>query len=264
MTVNISAERIVDVAPATMPASRVLGAYLTEARYESVRLLREPAFVIAFVVLPVALYLLFGVYMSTAPSNPGRAAYWFVSWAVFGMMGPGMFGFGFTVAIERQEGMLTLKRALPMPPAAYLFGKMCMAVMFGVIVMIVMIIAARVIGHVQLTAGQVVSVAVIDVAGSLPFCAIGLYVGMRATGGSAPGLLNLIYIAMMTLSGLFFPVPAPIRGFAMVSPAFHLHQLSLGAAGLSSTGAPLTHVSVLAAWTLLLTAMAVRRLVRVG
>ena len=44
-----------------MPARRVARACLAEARYETIRMLRTPAFAIPFLGLPVLLYVLFGV-----------------------------------------------------------------------------------------------------------------------------------------------------------------------------------------------------------
>ena len=37
----------------------------------------------------------------------------FRSHGVFGAMGPGLFGFGVSLAIEREQGLLRLKQALP-------------------------------------------------------------------------------------------------------------------------------------------------------
>ncbi|HKN60781.1 MAG TPA: hypothetical protein VJW93_06370, partial [Candidatus Acidoferrales bacterium] len=44
-----------------MSRFRILRAYLTEAKYESIRMLRMPSFGIPLLVLPVMLFLLFGV-----------------------------------------------------------------------------------------------------------------------------------------------------------------------------------------------------------
>ena len=128
---------------AAMPARRLLNAYFTEAKYETVRMLRTPAFAIPFLGLPVLLYLLFAVVIfgGAIQSDLQAGPFIFTAFAVFGMMGPGMFGFGMLIATEREQGLLKLKRALPMPPAAYLLAKMLMALMFAVIVMITMIAA---------------------------------------------------------------------------------------------------------------------------
>src|SRR5271157_5485862 len=117
-------------ASSTMPASRVFHAYFTETKYELIRTLRMPGFLLPFLVLPVALFLFFGV-MLGATKDPKIALYLFTGMSVFGIIGPAMFGFGIFVAMDREQGMLTLKRALPMPPLAYLLAKTIMAMLFG-------------------------------------------------------------------------------------------------------------------------------------
>ncbi|MGA3026570.1 MAG: ABC transporter permease [Bryobacteraceae bacterium] len=247
-----------------MPAGRLWGAYLREARYESVRMLRTPAFTLPFLLLPVGIYLFVVMAAGAALLDPKVAAYFFTGFSVFGVMGPGMFGFGMVVAMERQEGVLTLKRAWPMPPAAYLLGKLLMAALFAAIVMATMIVAATLLGHVKLSAGQYLTVAVVDILGALPFCAIGLFVGVRATGQSAPAIVNLLYVPMFLVADLWFPLPPAAKWLSLFSPAYYLRELTLSAAGLADRVPPAVGAAVLAALTVLLTGLAVRRLARVG
>jgi ABC-2 type transport system permease protein len=249
-----------------MPASRVLRAYLTEAKYESVRMLRTPAFAIPFLGLPVMLFLLIGVVLfgDAIRNDPNASKFVFAAFAVLGVMGPGMFGFGMALAIEREQGLLKLKRAFPMPPPAYLVAKMLMAMLFGVIVMITMIAAALTAGNLPLTPGQSLKVTVICVLGTLPFSAIGMLIGSLASGRSSIAYVNVIYQVMMHLSGLFYPLPKFLQTIAPVWPTHHLQQLVLSATGAPSRGSATIHVAVLAAMTLLFTLFAVRRLARVG
>ena len=248
-----------------MPAGRMLRAYLTEAKYESVRMLRTPAFAIPFLGLPVMLFLLFGVLLfgDALRGDPDGARFLFTAFAVLGMMGPGMFAFGMSLAIEREQGLLKLKRALPMPPAAHLIAKMLMSMLFGVIIMITMLAAAP-FGHLRLTLGQALNVTLICVLGTLPFSAIGLLIGSLATGRSGAAYVNISYQLMMHLSGLFYPLPKSMRTIAPVWPAHHLQQLVLSAVGAPSRGAAVVHLAVLASVTFLFTVLAVRRLARVG
>jgi hypothetical protein len=140
-----------------MPFGPLLRAYYKEAKYESIRMLRAPAFAMPFLSLPVVLYLFFGVFLagSMSHADPTVAIFMFVNWGVFGVMGPGMFGFGCVVAMERDQGLLTLKRTMPMPPAAHLMAKMIMALVFGIIIILSLIIGALLLGHPHLTAGQI-------------------------------------------------------------------------------------------------------------
>lgn len=249
-----------------MSSGRLLRAYLTEAKYESVRMLRAPAFAIPFLGLPVALYLLFAVLLfgDALRGDPKGAIFVFAGFDVLGVMGPGLFGFGIVVAMEREQGLLKLKRALPMPNGASLLAKMLMAMLFGVFVTVTMIVAALSLGHLPLTAGQCFSIAAINILGALPFCALGLFIGTRTTGKAAPAITNLIYLAMIYLSGIMFPLPKSMQATALIWPAFHLDQLAFRALGAPSQGTPLLHIAVLAAVTLLFAVLSIRRLARVG
>jgi len=265
-------------ADAAMSTVRIRNAYLTEIRYECLRALRAPAFSIPFLLLPIVLYVLFGVLLAGNMSHGDLtvAKIMFVNWAVFGVMGPGMFGFGIFVASEREQGLLTLKRALPMPGGASLLAKLVMVTLFAAIVMLTLMGAALAMGHPGLTIGQYVGIALLDVVGSLPFGAIGLFIGTRASAKSAPAFANLAYLPFMHLGGLFYPLPKSVQPLEFVSPAFYLDKLGLrlvgapnmdmlaGVHGASSAGGPIPYAAVLVGITILFTALAIRRLARVG
>ena len=143
--------------------NRTLYAYLTEARYESMRMLRAPSFALPFLLIPVMVYLLMGVVIfgSALRHDPKSAIGVFAGLTVFGMMGPGMFGFGVSVAMEREHGFLQLRRALPAPGAGYFVAKMCMAMLFNAIIMITMIAADLAAGHLPLSFMQLAGLAII-------------------------------------------------------------------------------------------------------
>jgi ABC-2 type transport system permease protein len=262
-----------------MPIGRLFRAYLTEAKYESIRALRAPAFAIPFLLLPIVIYVLIGVFLVGSMSNGNTkvAVTMFVNFATFGVMGPGMFGFGMFVATEREQGLLTLKRALPMPPTAYLLAKMLMTMLFATIVMLTLIAAALIVGHLRITAGQFLLLALIEILGSLAFCSIGFFIGTRASGKSAPAFVNLAYLPMMHLGGLFDPLPKSAQPIEFLSPAFYLSKLGLhilqspsldeisfGATGPSSHGGVVVCVAVLAGVTLLFGWLALRRFQRLA
>jgi ABC-2 type transport system permease protein len=251
---------------AVMTTVRLLGAYLAEAKFESLRMFRVLGFSIPFLVLPAALYLLFGVVLfgDAVRNDPTAGKFLFAAFAVFGVMGPGMFGFGATIATEREQGLLTLKRALPAPAGSYLLAKLLMTMLFALIVMATMIPAALLLGHLPLTFAQSASVTAISMFGSLPFCAIGLFIGTRVSGKAAIAFVNLIYVPMMHVSGLFYPLPKFLRTISPIWPTYHLQQLVFAALGISSYGKTTIHIAVLAGVTVLLTAFSIRRLARVG
>ena len=91
---------------------------------------------------------------------------------------------------------------------------------------------------------------------------IGLFIGARVSGRAAPAFVNLAYLPLMYLSGLFFPLPEGIRWVAVFSPAFHLNQLALHAAGTPSILGPAINIAALIGVTVLFTGLTVRRLTR--
>jgi len=250
---------------------RILRAYVQAAKYEFLAALRVPAFTLPFLFMPCGLYLLFGVLISGAvpagenvPAN--LAVYVMSGWCAMAAMGPGIFGFGVALAMERDGGLLKLKRALPLPAGAALFAKMAMAMLFAGLAVSSVAIAAIAAGKVTIGIGSLLALVSVMVLGSLPFCAIGLLIGAYFSGNASPAIANLVYLPGMWLSGLFFPLPESLRPWAVIWPVFHLNQTALGAAGVKefSFVSPLWTGAVLVAITVFCTGVALRRLARVG
>lgn len=250
-----------------MTLSRLLHAYWTEARYEALRTLRTPAFVIPTVALPVMLYVFFGIVLAGGKpaANPQIALQVLSGFTMFSVIGPGIFGLGIGFAMERQHGIVTLKRAQPMPFAANLLAKLFSAMSISLVVIALILAIATTFGHVELTAAQAMRTALVGVLGVLPFCALGLLIGTLVSGTGAPAIVNLIFFPMIYLSGLFpFPMPKALQTAAMIWPAFHLNQLSLAALGLHTSLNPWISAEVLLGFTGVCVYFAARRLIRVG
>lgn len=268
-TKTMSTPMLVDLGVSTlMPLGRILRAYLNEVKYESLRMLRAPGFTLPFLALPVPVYLFFGVIVPAAiiAKNPGVANYLFSGFSVFAVMGPALFGVGCALALEREAGFLKLKRALPAPGGAYLIAKMLMGVVFAALAMILMLTGALLAGKITLSGSQLLIMTVVMVLGSVPFGALGLFIGAYASGSSAPAYANIIFLPMLWLSGLFIPLPKFLEPWAVIWPAFHLNQVALGSAGVSeySFVAPQICAAVLVGFTVLFGGLAIRRLARRG
>lgn len=239
-------------------------AYLLEARYEFMRLLRTPSFSVPCLSFPPVFYLLFGVLLGGRGGSQA-AHYLLASYGVFGVMGVALFGFGVTVALDREQGLLTLKRAQPMPPGAYLVAKMAMALLFGAIILMMLAAIAVGLAGVRLSATQWFWLALVQLLGVLPFSALGLWIGTLVGGHGAPALINLVYLPMAFLSGLWMPLsvlPSVLQSLAPLWPAYHLAQIAQKVVGMDA-GQPLVlHVGALVATTAIFFELARRRLAR--
>jgi ABC-2 type transport system permease protein len=252
-----------DTSQATPSSLRI---YLLEARHEFMRMLRTPSFALPVLLFPALFYALFGLVLNRA--DGGMAArYLLATYGVFGVMGAGLFGFGVVVASERERGFITYKRALPMPPGAYLFAKVAMAMLFSALISVMLGVLAGTLGGVSLAPWQWLSLLAIDVAGVLPFCAIGLFIGKLVGGQGAPALLNLLYLPMAFMSGLWLPLKMLPPVFSILAPAwppYHLSQAALAVVGMDGGGSMTVHVAMLVAVAAVFFALARRRLRRVG
>ncbi|MES1262938.1 MAG: CIA30 family protein [Peristeroidobacter soli] len=245
-----------------MPASRLWDAYLGEMRFEFIKALRTPQFSVPTIVFPIMFYVFFSliIFRGAASADSLTA---FAKYGVFGCMGPGLFGFGVALAVERELGLLTLKQALPSPPGSYLIARAVMAMLFVSLISIMLITLAVTGAHVPLTFGQAASIFFVDVLGTLPFCAIGMFVGAMVSGQGAIAICNLIFLLMSILSALWFPVqvlPKVLVDLLPVWPSWHLSQLAMRAVDAPSKGSAAVHVTVLAVITVVFFFLAMRRL----
>lgn len=249
----------------SLPRVALPRVYALEAKHEFLRLLRSPSFAVPTLLFPAMFYFLFAVVFTRGHANFEANIYLLATYGVFGVMAPGLFGFGVSVALDRERGWLTLKRAQPMPPGAYLASKLAMAMLFAIVIFTLLAAIGTTLGGVRLPLESWSALLVVEVLGVLPFCAIGLLVGTVVNGQGAPAIINLIYLPMSFLSGLWMPLttlPAAVRGIAPLWPAYHLGQLALGAVGQPNDGRPLVHVAALAGVTVVFLFLARRRLAR--
>ncbi|MGY3266683.1 ABC transporter permease [Lysobacter sp. HA35] len=239
-------------------------AYWLEARNEFLRLLRSPSFAVPTLIFPPMFYVLFAILLNHK-GGPQVATYLLATYGVFGVMAPGLFGFGVAIAMDRERGFLTLKRAQPVPAGAVLLSRMAMAMVFATVISLILLTIGLTAGGVSISASQAVSLVVVDMLGVLPFCAIGLFIGSLVSGQGAPAVVNMTYLPMAFLAGLWMPLsmlPAFIGKIAPLWPAYHLSQIALATVGSEHVGAVGGHALVLAGYAAVFFFAARRRLAR--
>jgi ABC-2 type transport system permease protein len=241
---------------ASAPASitRTLRIYSAEARYEFLKTLRQPAFVIPTLTFPLLFYVMFGLVFGGRQSFASTtvSTYMLATYGAFGVIGASLFGFAVGVSTERGFGWLDVKRAGPMPPMAYLFAKAFMAMVFSLILVAALYGLGTAFGGVRLPLTSAFQLAGVLVAGSIPFCALGLALGCLAPANSAPAIVNAIFLPMSFCSGLWIPLPVLpkiLQQAAPFMPPYHFAQLALKFTGAQTVGSTAQHVSALAAFT---------------
>lgn len=240
--------------------NRTLRIHLLEIKYEFLKALRLPAYALPTILFPIVFYIFFGVMFGSRAKGPvNMGSYLIATYGAFGVIGASLFGFGVSVAIERGQGWLEAKRTTPMPISAYFVSKLAMAMLFSAIIVLLLFATGIAFGTVHLSLGQAASLLGILVTGSITFCALGLALGFMAGPNSAAPIVNLIYLPMSFLSGLWIPIlylPEALQKLALWLPPYHLAQLALRVIGASSNKPILLHVGALAAAAVLFTGVA--------
>jgi ABC-2 type transport system permease protein len=242
--------------PAATGFAHTLRIFGKETKYEFLKLMRTKSFSLSTIGFPVMFYILFGIANRSAyAGNVHLAKYMLGGYACFGLIGAALFGIGVGLAGELAAGWLELKRASPMPAPAYLFAKCASAIAFGLIIVSILTAIATAFGGVSLTSTELIKMLGMTIVGSISFASMGLLLALLVPANAAPAIINLIYLPMSFLSGLWVPLrfmPHWLQGVAPALPTYHLSQLMLSIFGYQDSMSLTTHWNALIGFTMLM------------
>jgi ABC-2 type transport system permease protein len=191
----------------------------------------------------------------------------YVDWLVPGLLGMqllngAMWGAAFNIVNARQRKLLKRLAATPMRRSDYLLSFRVSGLVFVPIQVLVLFAFARLTFGVTIH-GSAISALALSLLGSWSFAGLGLLCASRAQNSeTANGLINLITLPMMVLSGVFF---SSSRFPAVLQPAIRLLPMSAfnealrhvvnDGASIFAQGFP---IAVLAGWALVTSLIAVR------
>lgn len=235
--------------------SSTMNIYWKETKYEFLKRWRMPIYSLSVLVFPAMFYTLFGLILNRNPAGHAFAArYLMATMGCYGVLGVSLLAFGIGIAVERGQGWLEVKRASPMPPAAHFIGRIGTCLLFSFLVFLSLFVLGTTFGGVRLTIAEGLQLMLTQVLGSIPFCAFGLVIGYLARPNSAPSIVNMFYLPLSFLSGLWMPIdvlPKFLQKIALWLPPYHLGQLALQAVQEKTRGTMQSHVDVLIGFTLL-------------
>lgn len=224
------------------------GVWARECAVELKRSLRLPQFLLPTVITPGAFYGLFTLALARDPSPAGVAA-GLAGYGVFAAIGPSLFGFGAGVAMEREQGLIELKRVSPMPTGAFMAAKLSAALMATALAL-GLIYALGVVGGAALSPAQWLLLALVHLGTTIPFAMIGFGFGMRMGGKGAVAIANALFLGSAVVGGLWIPstsLPAWMRALGEATPAYHLGQLARAVVGGGTMGSLIRHIAVVLA-----------------
>jgi ABC-2 type transport system permease protein len=225
------------------------------------RTLRNRRVLIFSILMPLVLFVIFGVTLPKDASEGGisAVAYVMVSMAMFGSMSAAMSSGG-VIAAERDGGWNRTLRLTPLKPQAYVTTKVILSLLLAPPPLVVVFASGLIFGHVHLSAGQWVSVALVSWLGALPFAALGLVIGYVAKPDSVQPITGLATLLIAAFGGLWLPVdqmPSLMKHIAQLTPAYWTGQTSRSA--LTQSGLDTQALMVVLGWTVVLGIIGLRR-----
>jgi ABC-2 type transport system permease protein len=227
------------------------------------RLLRNRRTVILSVLMPIVLFLLFGLNKAYSTETAGRgnvAAFIMLSMALYGAA-LATTSAGAMVAIERAVGWSRQLRLTPLSPVAYIAIKVITALVLGLVSVVAVLVVgilthkASMPGYLWIVSGLCVWI------GSLVFAAFGLCMGYLMP---TENVMQFLGFGLMLLSfggGLFIPLsqfPHVLQTIAKFTPMYGLNQL-VHAPMLGGTIA-MVWVANAASWLVIFAAVAIWRM----
>ncbi|HUF05784.1 MAG TPA: ABC transporter permease [Candidatus Binatia bacterium] len=221
---------------------------LRQVRYENRAFWRNPPaafFTFAFPLLFMAIFnVLFGE----------RAAGFFTpAIIVFGVVTATYTNLAMTVTIARDEGILKRIRGTPLPPWAYLAGRIGHAVVIGFLLVVIVAGFGALVYGVEVPWDAMPAVLLVLAVAAATFSALGLAVsGLIPNSDAAPAVVNATILPVLFISNVFIQMenaPGWLDTVSHALPVRHFADamMALYASG-ADAGMPWMELGVIAAW----------------
>ncbi len=218
---------------ATAPLPSLARASRQRAVLELKAEVRNPMSLAFTLLFPVMMLLLFGaVFSGTVNNSSGVTNSQLFVAGIIGssILSTGLVGLAIGIAIEREKGQLKRLAGTPMPKAAYFLGKIASVLALAAGQIVVLTLIGIVLFDVDLptSASKWLTFSWVFVLGITAATVLGVAVGgLMPNGKSAPAIVNLPYVALQFISGVFVPfneLPDWLRSVAGVFPLRWLCQ----------------------------------------
>jgi ABC-2 type transport system permease protein len=195
-------------------------------RYQNKVFWRTPIAAFFTIVFPLMLLVLFtAIFGNEEIEGTGitTAQYFTPGLAVFAAVSASYTNLGIGTAIARDQGILKRVRGTPIPPWAYIAGRVSSAVYLAFIAMVLMMTVGVVFYGVQIIARTVPAALLTFVVGVSCFAALGMLVAaLSPNGDAAPAITNATLLPVAFISNIFFPIEDPPRWMEIAGNFFPL------------------------------------------
>jgi ABC-2 type transport system permease protein len=205
---------------------------LMHARAMTLELARYPAFLIPTLIFPAVFFLFF-----VSPGPKLDATVRMATFAGFAVIGVAFFQFGVGIAGERGSPWERYLRTLPVGPLVRLGARLLSAAVFASAAAGLLVATAVVATGASLTPARWLQLAIVLLAGTIPFAFLGIALGYWAPARGALPVANLLYLGLSYAGGLWSKPGALPHFVRTLSPYLPTRALS-NALVAAAIGAP--------------------------
>lgn len=219
---------------------------------------RSPASVFFTVMLPVIFLLIFASIFGNdtlkAPfENVKITTYYVPAILTLAVVSATLVNLAINLTVEREDGVLKRSRGTPMPPWAFIAGRIGNSLVVTAVMLVLITLLGHFVYGVAVPWARAGGVVVTLAVGAASFCALGIALtALIPSEEAAPAITNVTVLPLYFLSGVFIPeteIPDGILHVAGVFPIRPFFQAFFGA-WVPNAGGELQwgHLAIVAAW----------------
>ena len=212
---------------------RALGLAIRQLKYQNRAFLRNPAAAFFTIVFPLIFLVILNLIFGNSDIELGDrvisgATFYIPAIAALTVVNSCYTSLAMSWVFDRDGGVLKRVRGSPLPPWAFLFGRVSHAVIVMLILMAAVVAFGRLLYGVALPTQTLPAVIVTLAVGAFAFCALGLALAaVVPNADAAPAVVNGSILPLLFISDVFIPPDAGTPAWVeRVSSAFPVRPLS--------------------------------------
>jgi ABC-2 type transport system permease protein len=242
---------------------------IRQARYEMRSFWRNPASAFFTFIFPLMFLFIFNSVFGSGdiPVKGGdvdTSTFYVPAILAFSVISATYTNISMSVVFARDEGILKRQRGTPLPPLAFILGRILQAIGVALILVVIVLAAGTLLYGADLQADKIPWLIVVLIVGSGCFCGLGLAItAFVPNADAAPAVINASILPLLFVSNVFIPTadaPSWMNDLASFFPVQHFANGLISSFNpyISGSGFDLKSLVVLLAWGALGIIIAVR------
>jgi ABC-2 type transport system permease protein len=239
---------------------------LRQLKYENRAFWRNPPAAVFTIVFPLLFLIIFNMIMGSIEIQRGGrtvsvSTFYVPAIAAFSVITASFTNLGISLSFSRDQGVLKRKRGTPLPPGAFLAGRILHAVLIALMLVAAVLVFGALFYNVELPRTWPAFITTVAV-GAAAFAALGVAAtALVRNADAAPAVMGILAWPILFISGIFFhETPARLETVSSIFPVKPFRDAMLASADPFTSGGGFLwgDLAAVAAWGLVGFFLAVR------